>query len=386
MSQPRKPHVLFLFSDTGGGHRSAAEAIIEALNLEFGDAITTEMVDFFKAYAPLPFNRMPDWYPYMVKAPQLWGVSFKISNGRPQARALTTTMWPYVARASRQLVNSHPADLVVTVHPLANSMILKALGKRRPPFITVVTDLVTTHALWYDQRADYILVPTERARRKALQYKMPPEKVRVVGLPIAERCTQLLGDKTELREKLGWPKDKFIVLVVGGGEGMGPLGETAKAIAASGLDLGLVVVAGRNTKLKAELESRHWPIPAFIYGFTRDLPDFMRAADALVTKAGPSTIAEAFTAHLPLILYARLPGQEDGNVTYVKESGAGVWAPEPKQVVATLRRWIAHPEEREHYVAACRRAARPEASRKIARIIGAKLGMIEEKKDLLVID
>ena len=386
MSQSRKPHVLFLFSDTGGGHRSAAEAIIEALKLEFNGALTTEMVDFFKAYAPLPFNRMPDWYPYMVKAPHLWGVSFKVSNGRPQARALTTTMWPYVARASRQLVNSHPADLVVTVHPLANSMILKALGKRRPPFITVVTDLVSTHALWYDQRADYILVPTEMARHRALQYQMPPEKVRVVGQPIPERCAKPLGDKAELREKLGWPKDKFIVLAVGGGEGMGPLGETTKAIAASGLDLGLVVVAGRNAKLKAELESRRWPIPVFIYGFTHDLPDFMRAADALVTKAGPSTIAESLTAHLPLILYARLPGQEDGNATYVEESGAGVWAPEPKQVVATLRRWIAHPEERERYVAACRRAARPEASRTIARIIGAKLGLIEEKKDLLVID
>jgi len=30
-----KPHIVFLFSDTGGGHRSASEAIIEALDLEF---------------------------------------------------------------------------------------------------------------------------------------------------------------------------------------------------------------------------------------------------------------------------------------------------------------------------------------------------------------
>jgi len=42
---------LFLFSDTGGGHRSAAEAIIEAIEFEFGDAFTTEMLDFFKSHA-----------------------------------------------------------------------------------------------------------------------------------------------------------------------------------------------------------------------------------------------------------------------------------------------------------------------------------------------
>ena len=36
----KKPHILFLFSDTGGGHRSSTESIIEALGLEFGDRIT----------------------------------------------------------------------------------------------------------------------------------------------------------------------------------------------------------------------------------------------------------------------------------------------------------------------------------------------------------
>ena len=90
MSQ--KPHILFLFSDTGGGHRSAAEAIIEAVHLQFGDAVTTEMVDVFKEYAPRPLNRMPDWYPYMVKAPHLWGASFRITDGRARARAITATI------------------------------------------------------------------------------------------------------------------------------------------------------------------------------------------------------------------------------------------------------------------------------------------------------
>jgi len=94
MNQNHKPHILFLFSDTGGGHRSAAEAIIEALELEYGDACSTEMLDFFKGYAPLPFNKMPDWYPDMVKAPQLWGLSFRMSDGRIRARAIPASMWP----------------------------------------------------------------------------------------------------------------------------------------------------------------------------------------------------------------------------------------------------------------------------------------------------
>jgi len=375
---PRKPHIVFYFSDTGGGHRSAAEAVIEALNLEYKDQVTTEMVDFFKDYAPRPFNHAAEMYPYMVKAPQLWSASFHASDGRARARVITSTLWPIARRAARSLVKSHPADLIVTVHPFANSFALRALGKDRPPFLTVVTDMVTTHALWYDTRSDFIPVPTENARKRALKCNMPPEKVHVVGLPVADRYCQPLGRKSTLQKKLGWPARKSMVLVVGGGEGMGPLAKTAQAIDASGLDLGLVIVCGRNQRLKATLESYQWENPTLIYGFTRDLPDFMRAADFIVTKAGPGTIAEALNAQLPIILYAKLPGQEDGNVTFVQEEGAGVWAPKPQDVVRTLTRWISRPAERRKVVENCRRAGKPEAARTIAHIIGERLGLSQE--------
>jgi 1,2-diacylglycerol 3-beta-galactosyltransferase len=372
---PKKPHIVFYFSDTGGGHRSAAEAIIEAINIKYKNRVTTEMVDFFKDYAPVPFNRAADMYPYMVKAPQLWSASFHATDGRAQARLLTTTMWPLARQAAKALVRSHPADAIVTVHPFANSFALKALGANRPPFINVVTDMVTTHALWFDNRADLILVPTETARQRAIKYGMPAEKLRVVGLPVADQYCQPLGRKSTLRKKLGWPVDKPVVLMVGGGEGMGPLAKTAMEVDASGLDICLVIVCGRNQRLKENLESHTWENPTCIYGFTRDMPDFMRAADFIVTKAGPGTIAEALNAQLPIILYSKLPGQEDGNVTFVQEEGAGVWAPKPADVVRTLTRWISRPEERKKVIENCRRAGRPEAAQTIAGIIGGKLGL-----------
>lgn len=368
-STDKKPHILFLFSDTGGGHRSAMEAVIEALELEFGNALTTETVDFFKDYAPAPFNKMPDWYPEMVKAPRLWSASFYATDGRARARVITATMWPVVRHAAMQLIKGHPADLIVTVHPFANTFALKALGREHPPFITIVTDMVTTHALWFDKRADLILVPTETARQRAIAYNMAEEKVRVVGLPVADRYCAPRGNKRALRQKLGWPLDKPIVLMVGGGEGMGPLAKMARAVDESGLDLGLVIVAGRNQRLKTNLESQAWENPALIYGFTHNMPDFMRAADFILTKAGPGTIAEAINAHLPIILFSKLPGQEDGNVTFVEEEGTGVWAPTPQLVVRALTRWISRPQERAQVIENCKRVARPESARLIARSI-----------------
>src|SRR5262249_47501551 len=64
----RRPlRVLLLFSDTGGGHRSAAEALIEAWQSDHHGAVEAEMVDVFRHYTPFPFNRFGPSYPWIVK-------------------------------------------------------------------------------------------------------------------------------------------------------------------------------------------------------------------------------------------------------------------------------------------------------------------------------
>ena len=126
---------------------------------------------------------------------------------------------------------------------------------------------------------------------------------------------------------------------------------------------------GATSALKARLEDTNWPIPTKVYGFVHEMPDFMRAADILVTKAGPGTISEALIAGLPMILYSRLPGQEDGNVSYVTTQGAGIWAPDIDQMLNALKNWLKYPDQRAQAVRACERLARPQAAREIARII-----------------
>lgn len=367
------PRVLLLFSDTGGGHRSAAEAIIEALEQRHPARCRPEMVDVLKRYAPRPFNQLPRAYPHMVRAPHAWRLGFRITDGRQRARALTVASWPYVRAAARRLVREQQADLVVSVHPLLVSPILAAYGRPRPPFLTVVTDLVSTHALWYHPGVDLCLLPTEAARQRALHYRMRPEQLRVVGLPVGARFCTPAGDPEALRAALGWPLDRPMVLVVGGGEGMGPLYEIACALDALEGRFGLAVIAGRNERLRRRLEAYSWRVPAFVYGFERRMPEMMRAATLLVTKAGPGTITEALNAGLPMVLFSRLPGQEEGNVDYAVSRGAAQWAPGPRRAVRAVKHWLDHPAELVDAAAACRRLARPPAAADVADAIIATL-------------
>ncbi|MGH2606164.1 MAG: MGDG synthase family glycosyltransferase [Anaerolineales bacterium] len=368
MTNPKR--ILILFSDTGGGHRSAAEAIDEALGISFPGRYDVRLVDVFQEYAPRPMARLAAAYPEMMRHPRAWGLGYRISNGHRRARVLTAAAWPYVRTAVRRLVRERPADLIVCVHPLFIAPVIKALGGNRAPFLTLVTDLMTTHALWYHRGVDLCLVPTEAAAQRALACGLRPNQVRVVGLPVARRFCQPRRDPARLRQELGWPIDRPMVLVVGGGEGMGPVFETAQAIAARGSSqgaaFGLAVVAGRNQRLRQRLESAGWPVPSFVYGYENRIPEMMQAATLLVTKAGPLTVSEALNAGLPMVLYTRVPGQEDGNVQYAVQEGVGVWAPGPERAADAVLAWLTRPDDLARAAEACLRVASPEAALDVA--------------------
>ena len=376
-SPAKKPHIIFLFSDTGGGHRSAAEAIIEALELEFPRKFTCEMVDFFLNYSPPPLNLAAPVYPTFSRMDTLWKFSFDQSDDPDRMRVIYSMFWPYIRLFLYKLLREHPCDMFVSVHPLINIPLLRAMRRREicKPYLVVVTDLVSTHAAWFANEASKIIIPTQQAVRRAIRANVKPDQLKIIGLPVADRFCKPVGEKRGLREKLGWPQDKVVILLVGGGEGMGPLEEISREIDSSNLDVALVAITGRNKKLKEKLESINWSIPVHIYGFVKDMPDLMRAADILLTKAGPGTISEALIAGLPIILYHRISGQEEGNVSYVIDEGAGVWAPDIADIIETLRAWLVNPSKRQEAVDNARRLARPNASREIAQEIASHLDM-----------
>ena len=365
----KKPHVLFLFSDTGGGHRSAAKSIIEALNVYYPGRVTTEMLDFFIEYAPPPFDMAVTTYAPMAQVPDLWELGYKLSNGKYRSKLVQEVLWPYIRKAAENLVEEHPCDLFLSVHPIINTPILRTLGSDHDPYIVVITDLVTTHAFWYNKRATLTLSPTEEAKQRGIEIGMSPDSIEVVGQPIADKFRQPSPPKQELRKALGWPQDLPVVLMVGGGEGMGPIEQTVHAVDKAKLDLMMAIIAGRNETLKNNLKKASLQTPNQVYGFVDNMPDLMNAADIIITKAGPGTISEAFIAGLPIILYSRMPGQEEGNVDYVVQKGAGVWAPYPEQVVTTLRYWVDNPDVLRKISQTCKGLARPDASRNIAQKI-----------------
>jgi 1,2-diacylglycerol 3-beta-galactosyltransferase len=226
------------------------------------------------------------------------------------------------------------------VHPLLNHISHQAIRKSGRPraLMTVITDLVDFHRGWTFSQADLVIAPTDLARKVALRRRVPADRVKLLGLPVDLRFRPpARGEKQALRRRFGLDEGRFTVLVMGGAAGVGHLTQQVRALAWEPYQWQLVVVAGRNEKLRRRLQEFRYATPTLVLGFVDYMPELMRACDMVVTKAGPGAIAEALATGLPLIITGFLPGQETPNVDYVVDSGFGAYAPKDSDLLDEVR-------------------------------------------------
>lgn len=386
-----------MIADTGAGHRSAANALRNAINILAEEEHRTwlegqqkglegenapepptyriEIVDVFEEYGRFPLREAVKLYgPAIRYNPSLYGRFFHITDRAQSVAAVTSVAGPMVHKGLLRLITKVQPDVIVSIHPMLNHVTIEALATLglKVPFVTVVTDLISVHHAWYAPGADGYIVPTEHARHLYLKRGLDPEKVHVLGMPIDPKFTRPLPGKEDLRRKLGLERDLPTVLLVGGGDGAGGLRSAVQAISQARLPVQLLVITGRNKRLFVHLQRMRADIkiPAKIYGFVHNMPEMMHAADIIVTKAGPGSICEALACNLPIILSGFVPGQEEGNVTFVTENRAGVLARTPVEMIDALRRLIKPGSQMlQEQLENARRLSRPYASFDIVRYI-----------------
>jgi len=359
--------ILFLIADTGAGHRSAANAIRNAITLisqrehdewqarlaegqevsklQEPDTYRIEIVDVFEDYSRFPLREAVKLYgPAIRYNPKLYGRFFHLSNQPKRFSAVKTVATPLIHNGLLRLITTVQPDVIVSIHPMLNHVTIEALRDLNLPipFLTVVTDLVSAHSSWFAPGATSYVVPTEQTKQLYLKRGLDPERVHVLGMPIDPKFTLPVATKEELRRKFELEPGLPVVLLVGGGDGAGGLPSAVRTISQARLPVQLLIVTGRNKRLYVHLQRTrsHLRVPAKVYGFVQNMPELMHAADVIITKAGPGTICEALACNLPIILSGYVPGQEEGNVDFVVSNGVGVIARNPLELAAALRRLV----------------------------------------------
>jgi 1,2-diacylglycerol 3-beta-galactosyltransferase len=383
--------LLFLIGDTGGGHRSAAAAVAQALDRLLPGRFVPVICDPLRG-PDVP--RLLRWFaglygPCIRLTPWLWWLFWRSSSSpRVLAAVRRTIMAPVYGSVARAAEACRPA-LIVAFHPMTADPAVRARDLAGPlsPVVTVITDLITAHLSWRDAAVDRVIVPSaEMAAQYAKGAKgggrdaADADRYVPLGLPVAaEFCQPPLdaAERTELKRELG-VNGEFLVVLTGGAEGSGGLCRRAAAILRQVDDVHVAVICGRNHALNkrvARLADRAGSGRLTAHGFVSNMADWLRCADLVVGKAGPGTIAEATCCGAPLVLTSFVPGQEKGNAQFVTGAGAGVYAPRPRQLAAEVGRLRRDPDAIAAMRDASVRVSRPRAAADIARFIARLSGL-----------
>ncbi|GAC1454561.1 MAG: hypothetical protein PVSMB8_13000 [Vulcanimicrobiaceae bacterium] len=160
--------VLLLISDTGGGHRSAADAIVAGLESvdvgPHGESFTFETrIEDVAAHCSFPLSQLGPAYSAALRfAPPVYGALFHATNGKRRFRNVIRMLEPLYRERLRNLFQTYRPDVIVSVHPLLNHAALRARADARMlqiPVITVVTDLGRVHEGWLVPDVDAVVVP-----------------------------------------------------------------------------------------------------------------------------------------------------------------------------------------------------------------------------------
>jgi UDP-N-acetylglucosamine:LPS N-acetylglucosamine transferase len=275
--------VLFLSSDTGGGHRASAESLARQFEILFPGS-SYDLLDLAtEAYLP-PYNSIVPYYKHLSAHPTQWKILYGVSNSRAMDRVVETNikmMTVLCERSIRKRIKAYHPDVVVSVHPLQTSVPILSCAKishetgKHLPMFTVVTDLGSAHRTWFANGVEKMFVGSLQIYKLARERKIPDDKLVLVGLPIRHDFAveaEKLGDRMsakgkhyqcQVRTKLKLPAvDRRTLLVMGGGEGVGSLSKIVDALyvelVKQGVDAVIMVVCGRNEKLKQSLQERDW--------------------------------------------------------------------------------------------------------------------------------
>ena len=385
--QPRIPKILIISSDTGGGHRSAAAAIVAGVQKFFdGESYAVRVVRAVEESHHLA-EKLVRLYNWILRNRQHWMKYYYwfINRLRPDTRQFFHKRCVgYV----KDLFERWCPHIVVSVHQLTQHIfgrVLRELGLAdRVPLVSVVTD--PCYGFWRGWACDAVtlyLVASEDARRQLIDYGVSPERIKISGMPVHPKFAYPGEEAAQAaRRALGLDPEKFTVFVNAGWVGGGNIPQIFRELARGELDVQAIFLAGKNEDLRvaAETIALDAPFPVKVIGYSDEIEKLMSAANVMISKLGGLTTFEALACRVPIIadMITEPMPQEAGTANMIAQRGAGVMLRRPSDVVPIVRRMI---EDELHYSrlrAATVGLAIPNATRQIVEEIAALIPQPEK--------
>lgn len=326
-----------IYFNAGGGHRSAATALQDAIKIQ-NRAWDVRLVNLFEVLDPkASFRRRTGLAPedlYNMRLKRGWtlGLATELKVLQAMIRIGHSTM----LRRLERYWEMNPSDLVVSLVPNFNKVIFQSIKSRMPevPFVTIMTDIADHPPhFWIEPRLDqHIVCGSSKAIEQALAagYKSH-QMTRTSGMILKPsfHLPHNLDRKQEL-SNLGFDPDKPVGIVMFGGHGSSDMLRIAKSLP----DIQLILMCGHNSLLVEKLDSLKTFTKHLAVGFSTSVERYFALGDFFIGKPGPGSISEAIQMGLPIITIenAWTMPQERYNTQWIRELGVGVVIPSLRSI------------------------------------------------------
>lgn len=384
--QPNTPKILIISSDTGGGHRSAAQTIADGLTKFWqGESTAVRTIKAVEESHHIT-EKLVKVYNWILKNKQHWMkyLFWGFNKIRPETREFFMKRCIGFCRDSFEKWCPH---VVVSVHPMTQHIFARVLRElklsQQIPLVTVVTD--PCYGFWKGWACDDVslyLVANEDAQRQLVDYGISPEKIKVSGMPVDPKFQEVTElDAQIARKAYGLDPNKFTVFLNAGWVGGGNIPLIFRELVRGELDVQAIFLAGKNEELRLEAEqiAKSAKFPVKVIGYSDEIEKLMQSANVMISKLGGLTTFEALACRLPIIADATTPPmpQEAGTVRMIERRGAGLLLNKASDIVPILRSLIADRSRYSSMKAATIGLTMPNSTEQIIREINALLPQMQ---------
>ncbi len=338
----RRKTLLVLSSKGGGGHISASLTLKKLLEKEF-DIHVIYPIDQLRIWGISSGEQI---YNSMLQEGWTRSMNFIVRYVAPRLFRSREYKLENIIHSS---IETYRPDLVISLIPFVNYPASEAARKKQIPYLLVTTDNDLRHwvlGLEKLRHPDFkVTIGSDLAtsRDLLLQKKIPEAAIETIGLPLRPEFIGVKDEK-KIREEFAISDGKPVILIMMGGAGGGKAYDYAKKIGQIELSSHLIVVMGRNDKLRKDLEKvpLHHSNSMTILGFTDRVSDLMAISQVIITKPGPGTICEAIAMKLPILIdnTDKLLFWERINVELVLRYGIGEPITHPAEIPYLIETYL----------------------------------------------
>lgn len=367
----KNSRVLLMYITKVSGHRQATLAIQKSLK-QLNPTIEAPTINGFGFTYPILEKVVNRAYMSVIKrTPKVWDYIYDNPKIVKNSQSIKNFLHKTSYEKLEKLFKRHKPDVVVCTQAFPCGMVAqyKQSHNLKITVIGVLTDF-SPHSFWINDGVDYYVVPSIEAKERFIKKGVSSDAIKVYGIPMrAKFSTQL--DKKPIADKLGLDLSVPTIVVMGGGQGLGPIKAIVKSLIKVKMEFQLIVLTGVNKKIISSLKryTKKSDKKILIFEFANNVDELMELASVIITKPGGITTAECLAKGLPMIIVDPIPGQEMRNTDFLIKKGVGIRIDDTSDIGEEVELLLKSPERLAAMSKAAYENSKPYAALDIAKLI-----------------